>query len=129
MAVLTEGAAGRADHVKGAPERVLRMCAGLERAALAPAGEDVMARRGLRVLALGRAGRARANASMAAALDGGLTFLGLVGLIDPPRPEAIAAVAECRAAGNPGEDDHRRPRRHRRRHRRADRAGERAAAS
>ena len=35
----------------------------------------------------------------AAALEGGLSFLGLVGLIDPPRPEAIAAVAECRAAG------------------------------
>jgi magnesium-transporting ATPase (P-type) len=34
-----------------------------------------------------------------ATLEGGLTFLGLVGLIDPPRPEAIAAVAECRAAG------------------------------
>ena len=33
------------------------------------------------------------------ALEGGLTFLGLVGLIDPPRPEAIAAVAQCRAAG------------------------------
>lgn len=30
---------------------------------------------------------------------GGLTLLGLIGLIDPPRPEAIAAIAECRAAG------------------------------
>jgi magnesium-transporting ATPase (P-type) len=32
-------------------------------------------------------------------LEGSLQFLGLVGLIDPPRAEAIAAVAECRAAG------------------------------
>ena len=32
-------------------------------------------------------------------LDGRLTLIGLVGLIDPPRPEAIAAVAECHAAG------------------------------
>jgi magnesium-transporting ATPase (P-type) len=32
-------------------------------------------------------------------LETGLVFLGLVGLTDPPRPEAIAAVAECRAAG------------------------------
>src|SRR5690606_6864181 len=32
-------------------------------------------------------------------LDGRLTLIGLVGLIDPPRPEAIEAVAECHAAG------------------------------
>lgn len=97
MAVLTEGAAGGVTHVKGAPERVLRMCAGVdlnywhERA-------EALARRGLRVLAL--AERAETGDHIdAATLEGGLTFLGLVGLIDPPRPEAIAAVAECRAAG------------------------------
>ncbi len=32
-------------------------------------------------------------------LECGLTFLGLVGMIDPPRPEAKAAVAVCRQAG------------------------------
>lgn len=32
-------------------------------------------------------------------LDDGLMFLGMVGLMDPPRPEAVDAVAECRAAG------------------------------
>ncbi len=97
MAVLTEGAAGRVIHVKGAPERVLLMCDGIdvhhwhEKA-------DAMARRGLRVLAL--AERAEQGDQIdAAALEGALAFLGLVGLIDPPRPEAVAAVAECRAAG------------------------------
>jgi P-type E1-E2 ATPase len=96
MAVLTEGPAGRLTHVKGAPERVLRMCGG-STCPLARPGRGA-GRRGLRVLAL--AERAETGDRIdAAALEGGLTFLGLVGLIDPPRPEAIAAVAECRAAG------------------------------
>ncbi len=33
------------------------------------------------------------------ALENGLTFMGLVGMIDPPRPEAKDAVAVCRRAG------------------------------
>ncbi len=97
MAVLTEGAAGGVTHVKGAPERVLRMCAGVDLTYWHERAE-ALARRGLRVLAL--AERAETGDHIdAATLEGGLTFLGLVGLIDPPRPEAIAAVAECRAAG------------------------------
>ena len=97
MAVLTEGSGGRMIHVKGAPERVLRMCGGLDYAHWHDRTE-AMARQGLRVLAL--AERQTTNVRIdPAALEGGLTFLGLVGLIDPPRPEAIAAVAECRAAG------------------------------
>jgi len=97
MAVLTDGSAGRLTHVKGAPERVLGMCADIDQHHWHDRAE-ALARRGLRVLAL--AERAETGDSIeAAALEGGLTFLGLVGLIDPPRPEAIAAVAECRAAG------------------------------
>jgi P-type Ca2+ transporter type 2C len=45
------------------------------------------------------------------------TFLGLAGLMDPPRAEARQAIAQCKA-GYPGQDDHRRPQAHRRRHRR-----------
>lgn len=97
MAVLTEGPGGRMIHVKGAPERVLRMCGGLDYAHWHDRAE-AMARRGLRVLALAERA-APAGQIDPAALEGGLTLLGLVGLIDPPRPEAIAAVVECRAAG------------------------------
>jgi magnesium-transporting ATPase (P-type) len=32
-------------------------------------------------------------------VEGGFTFLGLQGMIDPPRPEAVRAVAACRRAG------------------------------
>ncbi len=37
------------------------------------------------------------------ALVGSLTLIGLVGLIESPRPEAIAAVAECHRAGFTGQ--------------------------
>jgi calcium-translocating P-type ATPase len=97
MAVLTEGAVGQTIYVKGAPERVLHMCAGLDRAFWHDRAET-MARQGLRVLALAERRETGARID-AATLEDGLTFLGLVGLIDPPRSEAIAAVAECRAAG------------------------------
>jgi calcium-translocating P-type ATPase len=97
MAVLTEGSSGRLIHVKGAPERVLRMCAGLDYAYWHLRAE-ALARQGLRVLALAERSDAAPRID-AATLEYGLSFLGLVGLIDPPRPEAIAAVAECQAAG------------------------------
>jgi len=32
-------------------------------------------------------------------IEGSLVLLGMLGMIDPPRPEAITAVAQCRAAG------------------------------
>ena len=97
MAVLTEGPQGRLTHVKGAPERVLRMCGGIDPKHWHDRAE-ALARRGLRVLAL--AERAETDDRIdPATLEGGLSFLALVGRPAPPRPEAIAAVAECRAAG------------------------------
>lgn len=97
MAVLTEGEGGRVIYVKGAPERVLRMCQGIEQGDWHDRAE-AMARRGLRVLALAER-PVEGTKIEGSTLEGSLVLLGLVGMIDPPRPEAIAAVAECRAAG------------------------------
>ncbi len=97
MAVLSSGEQGRVTYVKGAPERVLRMCRDIDLKHW-HAQAEAMARKGLRVLAL--AERQEAGEKIdASTLDGTLTLLGLLGLIDPPRPEAIAAVAACRGAG------------------------------
>jgi len=97
MAVLSDIEGTRITHVKGAPERVLRMCGDLDLHRWL-ARVEVLAHQGLRVLALAER-EEKGRQINSPALEGGLKFLGLVGLIDPPRPEAIAAVAECRAAG------------------------------
>ncbi len=95
--------------VKGAPERVLAMCAWqlaaggraepLDATAW-QAAVDAQARAGRRVLALAR----RALPPGQATLDHdhveqGLELLGLVGIIDPPRQEAVRAVRQCHEAG------------------------------
>ena len=103
MAVLTEAGGRRTVWVKGAPERVLLMCcdvAGGGPLDLAAwhARADAIAGQGQRVLAFAMLETA-AERIDAKAIEGGLTLIGLAGLIDPPRPEAVAAVAECRAAG------------------------------
>jgi len=89
--------------VKGAPEVVLRRCAdgpdGVDHAAL-HAEVDRMASAGMRVLALAERHLAPGHHDLRLEdIEKGLRFLGLVGMIDPPRPEAIAAVRACQAAG------------------------------
>ncbi|TQV68110.1 cation-transporting P-type ATPase [Denitrobaculum tricleocarpae] len=94
--------------VKGAPERLLEMCSwqrnGDEDGALdqrywSETAEKIAAR-GQRVLAVAaKPGRDSQIDLKFGDVEDGLTFLGLFGLIDPPREEAIAAVANCRAAG------------------------------
>ena len=75
-------------YTKGAIESVLPLCTvGVENAAQA---NTQMAERGLRVLAVA----VRPDRS-----DQGATLLGLIGIADPPRTEAIEAVAAARAAG------------------------------
>ncbi|MBN9018635.1 MAG: cation-transporting P-type ATPase [Rhizobiales bacterium] len=94
--------------VKGAPERVLAMCAfeatasgdapldidrwAREIARAAAEGERIL---GFAALPTGAAGERLTQADV----EHGLTFLGLVGFIDPPRAEVIQAIAECHSAG------------------------------
>ena len=84
--------------VKGAPESLLPRCEGVPEAVAAQA--ERMAAEGLRVMAFARRRLAELPAEPTPAnLETGLEFLGLAGLMDPPRREAKRAVAECRAAG------------------------------
>jgi Ca2+-transporting ATPase len=88
---------------KGAPEAVADLCH-LPAPARGAIQQQVeaMAVRGLRVLGVAR-GTWLAPAAVApwpvSQHDFDFEFLGLVGLLDPPRPEVPAAIAECRAAG------------------------------
>ena len=85
--------------VKGAFDQLAPRCiAGdLERA---KEMNDRMGGEALRVLAVAcKEIDALPDALTPDTLETGLTFLGLVGMIDPPRPEAKAAVATCRRAG------------------------------
>ena len=61
---------------------------------------DEMAKQGLRVLAIAKKSVPESQNSVAHSdLESGLVFLGLQGMIDPPRAEAIAAVQACQTAG------------------------------
>jgi len=96
-------------HVKGAPERILAMCTS-QRAV--DGGTQIVdtkywhrqieaiAGQGQRVLALATRSVPQDHFVLNTVdLDGHMVLVGLVGLIDPPRSEAIAAVAECHGAG------------------------------
>ncbi len=100
MATLHHDAEGKALLVlKGAPEAVLARCAEAPEEAVRDA-VAALAAEGMRVMAFAeRAMPGRTAALEAEDAQGGLVFLGLCGLIDPPRQEAAVAVAECRAAG------------------------------
>jgi magnesium-transporting ATPase (P-type) len=109
MATLHEGPNGaQAIQIKGAPERLLEMCV----AQLGPLGEQPLDERywaeqialaaseGERVLGFAVALPSELKPRLSFGdLGEDLMFLGIVGFIDPPRDEAVAAVGECRSAG------------------------------
>jgi Ca2+-transporting ATPase len=105
MITLHETSDGVTAYAKGAPEVIVQSCAfeltaggkkPMDEARQAEVLEVAreMAAEALRVLAV--AGKPGASAEAA---DKDMTFLGLVGMIDPPRREARAAVLECGQAG------------------------------
>ena len=84
---------------KGAPEAVMDLCH-LDDAQTAHIASvvDELAAEGLRVLAVAQ-GRFAGQDWPANEHDFDFTFVGLLGLADPVRPQVPAAIAECRAAG------------------------------
>jgi len=109
MATLHRDADRKIVYLKGAVESLLPRCSFAlpdEQGSMPLTRDDCrrqavhMAEKGLRVLAFASI----ELADYSGRLDhddvaGGLTFLGLQGMIDPPRPEAVAAVRVCQAAG------------------------------
>ena len=108
MTTLHRAGPGFVAYTKGAPESVLPRCQAqwsaegaqpLDHAAVL--GEAAgLAAQGLRVLALARRDHPLLPDTHAIeSVESGLEFLGLIALIDPPRPEAAAAVRDCQRAG------------------------------
>jgi magnesium-transporting ATPase (P-type) len=99
MATLHREPGGRTRVImKGAPEVVLARCqASLRGPALAQV--EALAARGLRLLAVAERPWPGEEPLQLDGVREGFSLLGLVGMIDPPRPEAMAAVAACHAAG------------------------------
>ena len=110
MATLNHNHEGQAFiFVKGAPERLLEMCAlqkqrdGQEvplNAEYWHSEAENIANQGQRVLAFAlKPIKPEHTVLELTNLEDGLVLLGMTGMIDPPRPEAIEAIADCHGAG------------------------------
>jgi len=97
-------------HVKGAPAETLALCTNIllnnkveplsdELRARVLVENDAMARDGLRVLAIAQRNLNMEDGFTVENAEKDMVFLGLVGLMDPPRPEVPKAMELCRRAG------------------------------
>jgi P-type Ca2+ transporter type 2A len=120
MSVVVQNGKGKKLLVKGAPESIIERCT---HALLGPNGSKVAldqkltelllkevvdyGNRGLRVIALANVEDVGKNpllknaktTSDYAQIEQKLTFLGLVGMLDPPRPEVAGSIQKCKEAG------------------------------
>ena len=111
MSTVDERGGGLWVDTKGAPEAILPRCGSIAAdGEVRPLGAeerdqvqsivDGYASQGLRVLAVAERGPlGNAVPEKRAEAETGLTFLGLVAMFDPPRPEVAAAVESCHQAG------------------------------
>jgi magnesium-transporting ATPase (P-type) len=98
-------------YIKGAPNEVLKLCTHIlvngkpepmtgQRLSEITAANDNYAKGALRVLAVARREfDSRPAAFEVETVEQNLTFLGLMAMMDPPRPEVAEAVERCRRAG------------------------------
>lgn len=112
MTVITKGEQGLNAYTKGAPDVILDLCdrimlggrvmplTGDKKQALLQQHE-AMAKKALRVIALAYKplGPVMKDGPAEELVERDLIFLGLVGMIDPPRPAAVKAIQVCRQAG------------------------------
>jgi len=108
MATLNDTEDGRVIYIKGAPEKILNICSHQ----LTENGENNLdkelwhskmektAAKGERVIACARKKvSGDVTGIKHSDIDNNFVFLGLVGIVDPPRPEVIEAIQECKEAG------------------------------
>lgn len=109
MATLNKSENGNTIYVKGSVESILSRCSNIlsdqsgiseyDHAYLSKIAED-MASKGLRVLAFAKKRCSTDQVKIHHEdVDEDLTFLGFQAMIDPPRPEVISAISNCKSAG------------------------------
>lgn len=101
MATLNQEESGSSIiFLKGAPEQVFHLCAFFEQErSIWQQKVQEAAQKGQRILALAYCKTSQRRSLSLSDMPSQFTFLGLVGFIDPPREEAILAVAQCQRAG------------------------------